>query len=381
MRLPSLAFACVAVLEMALGSAGAAEPIRDKLPASCVDATALVFGPVERDATPPLAGALVLDWDKRLLLTHSTGVPDTPSVVFPAYSDTWDLLTDPANYLTLWKQAERWGGEVLHRDKNRDLAVLRLDRGLPWRAEPAAFARKAPAEGTAAYALADGKTTSGVARHFAIADGKVLAADKAGGNKGRTVTASVPAGSGLTCGLFDAAGLVVGVGAAPGPRIDTSAWLDVSEVRAFLVEKKVPFRPTDEEVPLRLTLAAKTKTVKAGEKPVFLLKIENQGTTPERLLNGAKSKLQRVWFSLSIWRDGKPVPRNAFLVGVPFMEPDDYLTLKPGEKVEFEMARFDISLSNLPPGEYQARLQFHTWPEEGTGVRLLTPRADFRVEK
>src|SRR5215211_345945 len=78
--------------------AAAADPDPEKLFARCVDAAALVYGPADAKEPTPRAGALVLDPGKRLLLAPSTGVPDAPTVLFPAYTAKGELRNKPADY-------------------------------------------------------------------------------------------------------------------------------------------------------------------------------------------------------------------------------------------------------------------------------------------
>jgi hypothetical protein len=135
------------------------------------------------------------------------------------------------------------------------------------------------------------------------------------------------------------------------------------------------------ERPLRVSLMAKTKSVKAGEKPVFSLTIENRGTHPERLRNAHMPRLQATWYGLAISQEGKPVDLPQKLIGVPLPMERDMITLKPGEKVEFELTRFCASVETLPPGKYAGQIQFATWPEKGDAVHYDSPTAEFVVEK
>jgi hypothetical protein len=377
-----LAVCAVALATTTSFQASADEPVRVPALPLNVFATALVFGPVDGDAAPPLAGALVLDLDRRLLLTRSRGVSDKPSVVFPAYSDD-KLMTDPANYLALWKRPERWNAEVLHRDRDRDLAVIRLEGYLPSLTATAELAPRAPDAGTTVRALTTLRPPGKAARYWETVEGKVVTAGKA--RPAGVATDTALTDSDPVWALVDANGSVVAVNGSPRkggrPGEPATTWLDVADVRAFLTDKKVPFRRTAADSPLRLTLAAKAPAIKTGQAPVLVLTVKNEGDRSERLHNGNKAHLQRVWFHLIVWRDGKPVPLSSPLIGVPLSEPDDYVTLKPGEQTEFELSRFDVSVAKLPAGRYQVQIQFLTWPREGESIRHLSPPAEFVVER
>jgi hypothetical protein len=135
------------------------------------------------------------------------------------------------------------------------------------------------------------------------------------------------------------------------------------------------------ERPLKLALAAKAKAVKPGEKPVFVLTVENRGAQPERLWNGHRTHLQATWYQLLVTQDGKPVEVMHLLIGVPLMEDGDLVTLKPGETVEFELTTFVPVVESLPPGKYAGRFRFGTFPEKGKGTSYESPPAEFVIEK
>src|SRR5262249_25011142 len=144
----------VAVCVVAACSPAAAdEPDLKKVRARCIDTSALVFGPDGTKDPAPLAGALVLDRDKRLLLTPEYGLTTAPTVLFPAYTAKGELQTKADDYAQLWKKVERWTGKVTHRDKFRGLAVIELDRALPDRARPAQFSGRSTATGANLYAI------------------------------------------------------------------------------------------------------------------------------------------------------------------------------------------------------------------------------------
>ena len=90
--------------------------------------------------------------------------------------------------------------------------------------------------------------------------------------------------------------------------------------------------------------------------------------------------MQGPYYHLTVTRDGKEVELFTKLPGVPDL-PDPYLTLKPGDKVEFELTTFALQVQDLPPGRYQARVRVGTRPEKGKSDVYDSPPAEFTVEK
>jgi len=140
----------------------------------------------------------------------------------------------------------------------------------------------------------------------------------------------------------------------------------------------------DEGAPLRplaATLKAKTPTVKAGETPVFLLTIQNKGKSPERLIDAGQKNLQFVLYNIEVRKNGKLVDLPTAIPGLPPLDDKSYVTLKPGDKVEFEMTKFALQLRKLPAGQYEARIVYSNWPTEGKSTIYESPFAEFTVEK
>jgi hypothetical protein len=224
----------------------------EKMLARCVDSSALVFGPEGTKEPRPIAGALVLDREKHLLLGPDYKVPDDPTVVFPAYTAKGELRNRPSDYVELWKKGERWKGKVLHRDKERGLVVIELDRAPPERARPAEFAQKVQ-QGITVYSLAQ----LAVEREpvWELSQGAVRAAGKLEPRgrpgptppKRSTVISTVEQGPGPEFGLFDRRGWLVALPALPFVTSQkVNIHIHVDEAREFLTEKKVPFKSAEE---------------------------------------------------------------------------------------------------------------------------------------
>jgi hypothetical protein len=135
------------------------------------------------------------------------------------------------------------------------------------------------------------------------------------------------------------------------------------------------------ERPLAATLKAKTQAVKAGEVPVFLLTIQNRGKSPERLIDARQKNLQSVLYNIEVRNNGRLVELPTAMPGLPLLDDESYVTLKPGDKIEFEMTKFALRLRELPPGRYEARIIYSNWPKEGKLTLYESPSAEFTVEK
>jgi len=132
---------------------------------------------------------------------------------------------------------------------------------------------------------------------------------------------------------------------------------------------------------LAATLKAKTQTVKAGETPIFLLTIQNQGKSPERIIDAGQKNLQFVLYNIEVRKNGKIVDLPTAIPGLPPLDDKSYVNLKPGDKVEFEMTKFALQLRELPPGQYEARIIYSNWPKEGKSTMYESSSAEFTVEK
>jgi len=222
----------------------------EKLLVRCVDSSALMFGPVGTKEPQPIAGALVLDREKHLLLGPDYKVPDDPTVVFPAYTTKGELRNKPSEYVELWKKGERWKGKVLHRNTERGIVVIELDRALPERAQPVEFAPPEIKPGITVYNL--GQLTVKREPVWEFSQGLVRSAGKVGHLGGpvpkrSTVVSSVERGPGPEFGLFDRGGRLVGLPSLPFATSQrANLHKHVNEAREFLTEKKVLFKSAED---------------------------------------------------------------------------------------------------------------------------------------
>jgi hypothetical protein len=147
---------------------------------------------------------------------------------------------------------------------------------------------------------------------------------------------------------------------------------------AMADDKEPPKRP------IRLLFKVARKTIKIGEVPRFKLTIRNEGDAPERIIDlsgGRRNDLQDTYYDLEVTQGGKAVdiPRGISDPG-PIGE-KDFLKLKAGEKVTFELTRFAAALGRLPAGEYQARIRFWQDPGQPAKSAFFSPYAEFKVRE
>jgi hypothetical protein len=131
-----------------------------------------------------------------------------------------------------------------------------------------------------------------------------------------------------------------------------------------------------------LSLEATSPTVKAGEIPTFRLTIRNEGASPERIIDltgGRRPDLQDSIYDLEVTQGGTAVdiPRVISDPG-PIVE-NDFLELKPGGKVSFELTRFPSMLGMLAAGSYQARVRFWRVPYEPGQTFVYSSYAEFTI--
>lgn len=134
--------------------------------------------------------------------------------------------------------------------------------------------------------------------------------------------------------------------------------------------------------PIQLSLDAVSDTIKRGESPTFKLTIRNVGDAPERIidLTGKRRRdLQDTYYYLEVTQAGKlvDVPRIISDPG-PVVE-QDFVELKPGEQVTFDLTRFPSMFGWLPPGKYQGRVCFRQDPFAPWENAFYSPDAEFTV--
>jgi S1-C subfamily serine protease len=246
---------------LGLGSRLAAEEEAVELYKKCVKSTVFIVSPVKGGGMAMGSGSLI-DKDKKYVLTnfHVVDEEDICFVQFPIYQKNGEILTDKQKYLANVPAGLAIKGNVLFRDKSRDLAIVQLDR-VPVGATAIPLAKKSTSVGATTWQIG---SPGDVAQVFSVTEGKVrgigsekfLVGDSSGTNvweiRARVVTTTNPTNPGDSGGpLFDKRGYQVGVTQSGSRRAQAvNRFIDVEEVRAFLNDKKLTIKElTDEPDP------------------------------------------------------------------------------------------------------------------------------------
>jgi S1-C subfamily serine protease len=241
------------------------------------------------------SGSLI-DAEKRYIITNSHVVHDADWVYvqFPVRNKDGSLMTDKKKYMERIPAGQALKGKVLHRDQSRDLALVQLS-SLPPGAKPIPLAKHSPRRGEKVINIGNpGKVDS----TFSMTEGNVRAVDirdfVVGGSDGvmrikaRMVTATNPVNPGDSGGpLIDKRGYQVAVtesGVFDGHTQNVNGFVDVTEVRAFLAEKKITIKELSDEKDAPVT------TAKAGPGAI-LPKHTDPGTSPEKKVDPGTSPM------------------------------------------------------------------------------------------
>jgi S1-C subfamily serine protease len=259
-RFASAALALLALPTLGLSPRLAAQDEDEtaKLYKEVVDSAVFIITPIpEKHALSRGSGSLI-DKTRRYVLTnyHVVHEEDKIYVQFPVHLKSGEILKDKEKYMDRWKAGEAIKGTVLHRDRTRDLAIVRLD-SLPATAKQVKLAKKSAETGTNTWNIGSPGAVSGV---FSITGGQVRTVaneDQVVGSgssymriKCKMVTATNPTNPGDSGGpLFNKNREQVAVteSGLGGDVQQVNLFVDVTEVRAFLAEKKIVL--PDEESP------------------------------------------------------------------------------------------------------------------------------------
>jgi S1-C subfamily serine protease len=203
------------------------------------------------------SGSLI-DLDEKIVLTnyHVVDEEEEVNVQFPLYDKDGKIINDKNEYKERVVKGQAIRGKVLFRDKSRDLALVKLDK-VPLGAQAITLAKNSPKEGTEVWQIGN---AGAVKQVFRVSKGEVSAVNienfPVGGPgakpfiiKCRMITATNPINPGDSGGpLFDKRGYQVGVSEST----DTTAnlvnmFVDVTEVRDFLSQKKITVKELSDE--------------------------------------------------------------------------------------------------------------------------------------
>src|SRR5262245_2162477 len=262
--------------------------LSSRLAAQEVD-TAELYEKVVKSAvfivTPLKGGAArgsgsLIDLDKKLVVTnyHVVDEADFVFVQFPKYTKAGTLITNPKTYMDNIPTGQAIKGKVLYRDKSRDLAFVELAK-VPAGNTPIPLAKESPKPGTMVWNIGSPGAveqlfgiTGGLVRTCGVEDHLVGGGtpDSVFRVKAKMVTATNPTNPGDSGGpLFNKKGHQVAV-TESGHRSaqQVNLFVDVSEVRAFLTEKKITIKELSDEPDPKLTTPDKKDPKKDNGKTV-----------------------------------------------------------------------------------------------------------------
>ena len=194
------------------------------------------------------SGSLI-DAEKKIVLTnfHVVDHSETVFVQFPMYLKDGSIDTTKDTYKANLPAGRAIKGTVMYLDKTRDLALILLER-VPLGTEALPLAKGSVATGDTTWNIG---CPGAVAQVFSITEGKVRSIGienlRIGGGseiiklRARMVTTTNPANPGDSGGpLIDKRGYQVAVTQSINLRAQlVGKFVDISEVRAFLGEKKI----------------------------------------------------------------------------------------------------------------------------------------------
>jgi hypothetical protein len=105
--------------------------------------------------------------------------------------------------------------------------------------------------------------------------------------------------------------------------------------------------------PLIAELEVTKKSFPRGTVPRFKLKIKNEGKAPAKVLK-LRTDLQDTYYDLEVSQNGKMISVTRAISDPGPITDADYVTLKPGESVTYELKRFASAWETLPVGKYTA---------------------------
>jgi len=250
----------------------------------CVGSAVYIVTPL-KDGISMGSGSLI-DAEKRYIITNAHVVHDADWVYvqFPVRNKDGSLMTDKKKYMERIPAGQALKGKVLHRDQSRDLSLVQLS-SLPPGAKAIPLSKTSPRRGEKVINIGNpGKvdstfsTTDGVVRAVDIRDFVVGGSDGVMRIKARMVTATNPVNPGDSGGpLIDKRGYQVAVtesGVFDGHTQNVNGFVDVTEVRAFLAEKKITIKELSNEPDVPLP---KPKVGPGGIVPKHV----DPGTTPK----------------------------------------------------------------------------------------------------
>jgi len=221
----------------------------------CVKSSVFIVTPLKGGVA--MGSGSLIDVEKRYVLTnyHVVDDKDMVFVQFPVRNKDGSLMTDKKKYFERIPAGQAIKGKILFVDKTRDLALIQLEK-LPPDTPAMPLAKKSIRTGEPVINIGNPgavdwtfSTTQGTVRGVGVADMVVGGGDEILRIKCRMVTITNPINPGDSGGpLIDRRGYQVGVCESGRSGVqNVNNCVDVTEVRAFLDQKKVTIKELSTE--------------------------------------------------------------------------------------------------------------------------------------
>lgn len=133
---------------------------------------------------------------------------------------------------------------------------------------------------------------------------------------------------------------------------------------------------------LALSLDAVEPVIHAGAVPGFRLTLTNVSSHAIRILNAERRvDLQHTYYELVVTKEGKPVDVPRYISDPGPVSDVDWLEISPGGAKIFFLSDFPQRFEALPPGVYEACVDFWRDPYQDHATAYHSPKARFTVTK
>ena len=257
-RFPRIASGFFFLVSLALltpARARAEEPDIEDLYKKVVRSTVFIITPASGGFS--MGSGSLIDIEKRIVITNYHVIAGSKYCYcqFPIYLKDGSLMSDKKKYIERVKFNGAIKADVLYQDVSRDLAILRLEK-VPAGLVPLPLSPKQATPGSTVWQIG---SPGAVEQVFSVTEGRVRAIGNqeflVGGGKGddtftvkaKMITTTNPVNPGDSGGpLFNKKGEIVGVTQSLDPKaVGVSFFVDVSEVKNFLDEKKIVIKAKD----------------------------------------------------------------------------------------------------------------------------------------
>jgi hypothetical protein len=131
-----------------------------------------------------------------------------------------------------------------------------------------------------------------------------------------------------------------------------------------------------------LSLQAIKLQIPAGTTPTFRLTFTNLSDHAFRILDAERRvDLQHTYYNLVITKDGQPVWVGRAISDPGPISDADWLEILPGATKTFVLTNFPEAFDQLPPGVYEAYVDFWRDPYQNHTTAYASDKARFTVTK